>query len=72
MSEDKYIEDTKRFFWSKEDFEFLFNYKILPLIEDYTKGNPSQLNEILGSELPGRLTGERFVTATSSFLRNAS
>jgi 5-methylcytosine-specific restriction enzyme B len=72
MSENSYDAATKKYFWSKENFELLFNYKILPLVEDYTKGNPSQLNEILGSELPRRLTGERFVIAISLFLEHAS
>ena len=72
MSENSYNEVRKIYFWTKEDFELLFNYKILPLIEDYTRGNTSQLIDILGSELPKRLIGKGFVKAISKFLEHAS
>lgn len=58
---DKYV-------WNLNDFELLFNYKILPIIEDYTRGNDSQLVSILGTSLPTRLIGEAFKEALSEFL----
>ena len=72
MDETSYDTRSKKYFWTKNDFELLFNYKILPLIEDYTKGNSSQLYEVLGATLPERLTGIEFITAISLFVENAS
>jgi len=72
MDENSYDPVSNKYIWTEEDFELLFNYKILPLIEDYTKGNLSQLHEILGINLPKRLTGIEFINATSLFLEHAS
>jgi 5-methylcytosine-specific restriction enzyme B len=58
----------KKYIWSDNDFELLFNYKILPLIEDYTKGNMSQLNEILGKDLSNRITGSDFIQHLSDLV----
>jgi len=61
-----------KFNWNIRDFELMFNFKILPLIEDFTKGNTVQLIEIIGAELHGRLSGSDFNSALVSYLNNES
>ncbi len=54
-----------------KDFRSLertFNFSILPLIEEYSYGNPSLLVELLGENLPKRLTGEVLLGAIMDFL----
>ena len=70
MNRNLYNSKTKKFFWSKQDFELLFNYKILPLIEDYTGGNQSQLVDVLDTQLPKRLSGKKFIEEVELFLAN--
>ncbi len=68
FDESVFNSSEKKYIWSNNDFELLFNYKILPLIEDYTKGNMSQLNEILGKDLSNRVTGSDFIKHLSDFV----
>jgi 5-methylcytosine-specific restriction protein B len=51
-----------------ESLERMFNFSILPLVEEYSYGNPSLLVELLGENLPKRLTGEALLGAIMSFL----
>jgi 5-methylcytosine-specific restriction protein B len=67
--DDNFYKNDK-FKWNIENFELIFNYKILPLIEDYTKGNISQLIEIIGGELYKKLSGTEFKSALDSFINN--
>lgn len=46
---------TKKIMWSEEVLMTLFNYYILPIIEEYTYGNTRYLIHILGDKLPSRL-----------------
>lgn len=41
--------------WTPEVLKELINYYIIPIIEEYTYGNPRYLTAILGSELPKRI-----------------
>lgn len=63
-----YVLKSDKYIWNLNDFELLFNYKILPIIEDYTRGNDSQLISILGSSLPSRLRGAELKKALFEFL----
>ena len=47
---DESVLDNGTYHWRLHSLEMLFNYKILPMIEDYTKGNQSQLIEVLGED----------------------
>jgi hypothetical protein len=38
--------------WTKESLKLIFHYTIIPLLEEYTYGNDSQLHAILGDQLP--------------------
>ena len=60
-------QDTSKYFWNKEDFEDLFNYKILPILEEYTKGQNSDIRQILGETLANQLKGVAFIDAIESF-----
>lgn len=42
--------------WTDDVLKELFNYYIIPILEEYTYGNAHQLNNILGSNLPHRLS----------------
>lgn len=65
-----YDENSKKFKWNSDDFEMIFNFKILPIIEDYTKGNTDQINSILGRSLGNRLVGEEFIKEISNLLND--
>lgn len=54
LKEDKFV-------WDDENFEDLFNYKILPIIEEYCNDDSSKICQILGDLLPKRLTGDEFI-----------
>lgn len=70
LDENNFDSKTNIFKWTPENFELLFNYKILPIIEDYTKGNVDQINSILGIKLGDRVTGEEFLQELNIFLEN--
>ena len=41
--------------WTAENLQMLFNYYIIPIIEEYTYGNGRYLSNILGAKLPKRI-----------------
>lgn len=47
--------NTHKILWSEEVLLSLFNYYILPIIEEYTYGNKRYLTNILGDKLPTRI-----------------
>ena len=59
---------TGKFEWDFDKLEILFNYKILPLVEEYCYGNKDSINEIFGIELSKRLTGDAFVEQIQGFM----
>ncbi|MBG9783453.1 McrB family protein [Shouchella lehensis] len=63
-----YSETAQKFIWSLDDFENLFNYVVLPLIEDYCNGNPDLITNIIGERLYSQLTGNEFSLAIKEFL----
>lgn len=65
-----YDQKSKKFLWNSEDFEMMFNFKILPIIEDYTKGNADQINSILGQSLGSRLSGEEFLKEVNNLIHD--
>jgi 5-methylcytosine-specific restriction protein B len=60
--------DNSKFHWNDEDLEDLFNYKILPIIEDYCNNEQSVIEEILDSELPKQLIENPFKEAIKNYL----
>lgn len=61
---DKYI-------WGFEDFRILYNYKILPMIEDYCSNNREMIEDIVGRKLSVQLDGPSFVEAINDFMEIA-
>ena len=41
--------------WTPDVLKMLFNYYIIPIIEEYTYGNTRYLANILGMKLPQRI-----------------
>ena len=54
--------------WSNNGFEDLFNFKILPIIEDYCSNEVNKIEDVIGIELSKRLIGEEFIEATKAYL----
>ena len=48
----------KKIHWTPKVLKMLFNYYVLPIIEEYTYGNNRYLINILGSNLPNRIDDE--------------
>ncbi|HFU4567393.1 TPA: McrB family protein [Bacillus cereus] len=63
----KNSEDNK-YYWTPDLLEMLFNFKILPIIEEYCYGNSNQIKAVLGENLPLRLQGENFKSAIQEFI----
>lgn len=52
--------------WTYEVLKMLFNYYVIPIIEEYTYGNTRYLNNILGTSLPKRIEDtDKFIEALS-------
>lgn len=66
---DESVKRGDKFVWTFETFETMFNYKILPMIEDYCSNNYSQIASVLGPELPKRLQGAEFREALIAFVK---
>jgi 5-methylcytosine-specific restriction enzyme B len=60
--------DDEKYHWDKNSLELLFDFKILPMIEEFCYGNYSQIKSIIGESLPSRLTGTEFETAIKEFI----
>lgn len=45
----------KKIKWTPETLQILFNYYIIPIVEEYTYGNGRYLSNILGNKLPSRI-----------------
>lgn len=60
---------TEEFEWDFEKFELLFNYKILPLVEEYCYGNYELVYEIVGEKLAERLSGNEFKSAVEEYMK---
>lgn len=59
---------NKSYQWKMEELEILFNYKILPIIEEYCHGNYNNVVDIVGKDLSLRLSGEHFENALEAYL----
>lgn len=63
-----YSLETKKYVWPVRDFEHLFNFVVLPLIEDYCNGNVDLIVSIIGEKLSNQQTGIDFVQAIKEYL----
>lgn len=64
---DKLIDSNGAYYWNNKNLEILFNYKILPMIEEYCFGDQEQINFLLGDNLPKRIIGEEFIREIQNF-----
>ncbi|WP_179319969.1 McrB family protein [Winogradskyella helgolandensis] len=60
--------NTDIYEWSNNGLEDLFNYKILPIIEDYCSNEINKIEDVIGIELSKRLTGEEFIESFRNYL----
>lgn len=58
-----YDESQGKYVWSIQDFSNLFNYVLLPIIEDYCNGNTAYIEGVLGDKLPMQLDSKDFAEA---------
>lgn len=59
---------TGKYVWEIKDFANLFNYVLLPIVEDYCNGNTDLVSNVVGEKLHGELTGEAFVEAVQELI----
>lgn len=70
LSDNVKNEDGK-YVWGFEDFRILYNYRILPMIEDYCSSNREMVEDIVGRQLSVQLDGNSFVDAICDFMEIA-
>jgi len=56
------------YYWSNENLEDLFNYKLLSIIEDYCNKESNKVNEIVGDKLSKREIGKNFITSITDYI----
>lgn len=63
-----YLDSEKKFIWDLHKLTLLFNYRILPLIEDYCHDDSELIRSVLGAKLSERLNDNEIETAIKEFL----
>lgn len=63
-----YSSETEKFLWPVEDFAHLFNFVVVPLIEDYCNGSADLIMSVIGEKLYDQQTGAEFVKAIKEYL----
>ncbi len=63
-----YSSEIEKYVWPVDDFEHLFNFVVVPLIEDYCNGNTDLIMSVIGEKLYNQQTGEEFVQVIKEFL----
>lgn len=66
--EDNDEEHAGKYVWGFEDFRLLYNYKILPMLEDYCSNNREMLEDVVGKQLAAQLDGINFIDAIYDFM----
>lgn len=61
------VKKDGKFYWEFNSFEIIFNYRILPMIEEFCYGDLTQVRNIFGEKLPNRLQGEEFEKALKEY-----
>lgn len=65
------VKVSDKYVWGFEDFRILYNYKILPLIEDYCSNNREMIEDVVGRKLAAQLDGTSFADAIYDFMEIA-
>ena len=68
LKEFVYCTETDKFVWTVDDFEQLFNFVVIPLIEDYCNGNADLIKNVIGEKLYIQQTGAEFINAIKEYL----
>jgi len=66
LSDEKISEGS--YFWSNQDFNILFNHKILPIVEEYCNNDQNLIVDIIGDRLINCLYGEEFEESIQLFM----
>lgn len=62
------VKQGDKYVWGFEDFRILYNYKILPMIEDYCSNNNDMIIDVVGRKLSVQLDGTSFADAICDYL----
>lgn len=62
------VKKDDKFVWSISNFSDLFNYVVVPIIQDYCNGNTELINNVIGESLQNQLQGDDFVNAVNEYL----
>ena len=65
------VKQGDKYVWGFEDFRILYNYKILPMIEDYCSNNNDMVIDVVGRKLSVQLDGTSFADAICDYLEIA-
>lgn len=65
------VKQGDKYVWGFEDFRILYNYKILPMIEDYCSNNSDMVIDVVGRKLSVQLDGTTFADAICDYLEIA-
>lgn len=64
----KNVFDGDKYVWDYSKFRILYNYKILPLINDYCSGNYDMIIDVVGNKLSRQLGEDEFEIALKEFM----
>jgi 5-methylcytosine-specific restriction protein B len=64
----EHVAYNNKYMWNFEEFRLLYNYKILPMIEDYCSNNSDMVKDVVGIKLSTQLDDKDFVQALMEFM----
>lgn len=64
----EHVRDGEQYFWNYEEFRDLYNYRILPMIEDYCSNNIDLIEDVVGNKLSSQLDQDSFVDAINAYM----
>lgn len=63
-----HVKRNNKYYWNFEEFMELYNYKILPMIEDYCSNNQDMIQDVVGYKLSNQLDQDNFINAIKEFM----
>jgi len=63
-----HVKNGNKYYWTFNEFRELYNYKILPIIEDYCSNNRDMVQDIVGYNLSSQLDLNAFISAINEFM----
>lgn len=64
----EHVKVNEQYKWTYEEFRELYNYKVLPMIEDYCSNNRDMVQDVVGYKLSTQLDSSSFVEAINEFM----